>query len=306
MSACLRTLAQLEGTERAVVLTQEPGEGPAVRVLQGNLEPGDLATKESPGGFALHVASTDRKSVHSLDVHQDPVFAACARRSEGKSVLVVPIVGSSGPCGFLYADHTSKAGAFPHADLRRVEAFAADIGPRLELALAASRAAPRQAVSTEHHVALRTGAGLLILALLWAGTGVVFHTRSRPAPPPPPPSVAQATPQVVAASYLSMLRFKQASSAYELLSPHQQKRIPRERFEKEVNQWLLDRRNSWEIDYRRAGAATVVGRRADVVIQPAPGTKAWNYRLVQETDGGPWKLDHWDGGPLVKDGSAEK
>ncbi len=299
---CLRSLTQLEGTERAAVLTQELGEAPVVRAVHGSLDPNDLVNRDLPPGFALHVAQTDGKSVHSLDITQDPAFAGCARRTDGKSLVVVPMSGPAGRCGLLYADHTFKAGAFAHADVRRLESFAAEVGPRLQVALGLHRAAPPVAMSHEHVTALRLGGFLLLLALAWWGAGVTFHLGQKPTTPPPPRSVNEAAPIVVAASYLSRVRFKELASAYELLSARQQKHIPRALFEKEAAAWLRNSRNVWELDYRRAGTPTVVGRRADVIIQPAPGTRPWSYKLVQESDGGPWKLDRWDGGPLEAQG----
>ena len=297
ISACQRRLAELEGTRRLLVLTLEPGHEPSARAAQGDLDPQDLVGKAHPAGLALTTVREKGRSVLALDIRQDPAFATCARRAEGRSLLCVAIPGRQGPAGFLYADHPERAGAFPHADLRRIEAFAAEIGPALEDTLHAVRTAPPPGLPrVDHFIPLRAAAVLLLLGGLWAAGGFFLHTRPAPPPPPTRQVARRVPPEVVVATYLASLRAHESKDAYAVLSSRLQRKVSAADFDREVSSWMKSR--AWDIERRNPAPAQVTGRRAQVEVLPTPAAQNWRYQLVQETDGGAWKLDHWEGGPL--------
>lgn len=289
-------LRSLEGTERAVILTQEPGLPPALRSISGGLDPQDL-DKDAVPGFALSRLMEGRKSVHSLDVTQDASFAACPRRSEVRSVLCVAVPGAQGTTGYLYADHTFKAGAFPHANLKAAEEYASKLGQQLEGALVAERLRPREGPAEDHHAPFKAAAVVVAAALLWAGLGVLMHTSEQPPPKPASITMQNATPATVTAAYLNLLKTNQLARAYEVLSPPRRQKLSSEKFQREVAGWLKEGSHRWELDYRHVATPVVTGRRAEVTVNPPPGKLPWRFELVQQEDGS-WKLDRWQGGPL--------
>jgi len=264
--------------------------------VSGGLEAQDLA-KEAVPGFSLARVMESKKSVHSLDVSQDSTFSSCPRRGEVRSVLCVAIPGASGTAGYLYADHTFKAGAFPHAQLKAAEEFASRLGRELEGALAAERLRPPEAPSQDHHAPLKAAGIVVVAALLWGGLGVLMHSTETPPPPPASITMQNATPATVTAAYLSLLKTNQLARAYEVLSSPQRKKLSSDKFQREAALWLKAGSHRWELDYRRPATPVVTGRRAEVTVEPPPGQKPWRFQLVQEEDGS-WKLDRWQGGPL--------
>lgn len=289
-------LRSLEGTERAVVLTQEPGLGAVVRSIVGGLDPHDL-DKDAVPGFALARAMDQKKSVHSLDVTQDVAFATCARKSEVRSVLCVAVPGSAGPTGYLYADHTFKQGAFSHAQLKAAEEYATRLGPQLEGALAAERLRPPEQPLEDHHGALKAAGIVVVAALAWGAVGVLWHSHEQPPPRPAAVTMQTATPATVANAYLALLKTNQLARAWEVLSDTRRQRLSVEKYQREAALWLKEGSHRWELDYRHAAPPVVTGRRAVVTVEPPPDKLPWRFELVQGEDGA-WKLDRWEGGPL--------
>ncbi|MCE9624357.1 MAG: protein kinase, partial [Deltaproteobacteria bacterium] len=122
----------LAGAERGFLLVrQEAGEGqllPGFRVEAArNMKKENLSEEEFKISLSV-VSEALRRRVSLLtdDAQADPSFrhAESVHRYELKSILALPLVGSSGCLGVLYLDHRFEIGAFSEEKLLFLKAFA--------------------------------------------------------------------------------------------------------------------------------------------------------------------------------------
>ncbi len=118
------------------------------------------------------------------------------------------------------------------------------------------------------------------------------------ASPSPVLTVETAAPEVVAQSFLQILRMENLKLSYSYLSADARKKLSEGAFQKRLLDRLEDQDLQWELPYRQVRPGSVAGKQARVeVLPPEQGSRpTWQWELVKESSG--WKIDRMRGGPV--------
>ncbi len=107
-----------------------------------------------------------------------------------------------------------------------------------------------------------------------------------------------AAPEVVAQSFLQILRMENLKLSYGYLSAEAKKGLSEGAFQKQLLDRLEDQDLQWELSYRQVLPRMADGKQARVeVLPPEQGNRpTWQWELVKESSG--WKINRMHGGPV--------
>lgn len=111
-------------------------------------------------------------------------------------------------------------------------------------------------------------------------------------------TVETAAPEVVAQSFLQILRMENLKLSYGYLSAEAKKKLSEGAFQKQLLERLKDQDLQWELPYRQIRPGVANGKQVRVeVLPPEQGNRpTWQWELVKESTG--WKIDRMHGGPV--------
>lgn len=114
----------------------------------------------------------------------------------------------------------------------------------------------------------------------------------------PAVTLERARPEVVAGSFLQLLRMENLKLTYGYLSTQAKSKLSEGAFQKKLLDRLRNEDLQWELPYREIRPGPVEVKRASVeVVPPERGNRLiWQWELVKEASG--WKIDRMRGGPV--------
>lgn len=243
------------------------------------------------------------RSVLVHDSKVDPLIGS-VEGADFRSALCVPLLDKVGnPMGVIYTD-AEEVGSLGKQERLEMERLArtlsrripkwtkADIGPK-KTEEEESRFNPK--------AVLLVACLLLFFCLAWVfAPATPGEKRAAQATASPTPE-REKIPEDTVRAFATLIRLREYSQAYNLLSEQLQSRLTQEEFKSQVAGWMADETNRWRYQRREIRKAEVTGDLADVKMAPGPeddSVELWTYGLRKEN--GEWRLLSFQGGGPLK------
>jgi len=243
------------------------------------------------------------RSVLVHDSKVDPLIGS-VEGADFRAALCVPLLDKVGnPMGVIYAD-AEKVGALEKQERLEMERLArtlsrripkwtpADVGPKKN----------EEEKSRLNPTVLPAVLGvLLFFSLAWIfAPSTPGEKRAAQATASPTPE-REKMPEDTVRAFATLVRLREYSQAYNLLSEQLKVRLTEEEFKAQISGWMADETNRWRFQRREIGKADVTGEIADVKITPGAdddSVELWTYSLSKED--GDWRLLSFQGGGPLK------
>ena len=296
--AAIRFLSSLEGTERAMVLTEnEQNEFDVAAV--GGVE-GDY--KNLTSLRLLKSVFLNKEPLMLIDVRKDLRFHRdqVLRDNEVRSIVCVPFEDLvTGTRGLLYADNVTTESAFTYQDLRKVEAFAKLLKEEVDLGEYEEKPPEEpEELQTEVEPTSPWVWVILAVAAIVIVVPAIMAKARKPAPKQTPTITRRETakPQTVLTGFIKALESRSLAGAYQFLSPERRSKLSIERFQRIGKAYLEDEKNAWtlsRLQVHKGGTATENLETFELI--PPNDREIW--KVVMQKEEGSWYV-HSIKGPL--------